>query len=85
MLKSECLLRGSVALLVLLTFALPSRPAMGKSTKDPIHSANFGIGFQNRCQELGIDCEIMYPDAPDAAHKTTTDYLVAKLKADKTH
>jgi len=59
-----------------------TRPKMGKSLKDPTHSANFGIGLQARCKELGIDCAVMYPGVK-MKHLTTTEYLAAKLKAAK--
>lgn len=55
------------------------RPAMGKKVHDPTHSSNFGIGLQQRCKELGLGCEVMYPDAKNVAYATTTDYLIAKL------
>ncbi|MGJ8643200.1 MAG: alpha/beta hydrolase fold domain-containing protein [Luteolibacter sp.] len=55
-------------------------PEMGMPQKDPTHSPNFGVKFQERCQELGVACEFVYPDAPDAIHPTPTDYLIATLK-----
>jgi len=56
-----------------------SAPALGKDQKDPTHSANFGIGLQQHCQVVGIDCDLVYPGAPDVKHQTPTDYLIAKL------
>ena len=55
------------------------RPKMGEDVKDPTHSANFGIGLQRHCKELGIECDVMYPGAKDVEFKTTTDYLIARL------
>jgi len=55
-------------------------PAMGKNQKDPTHTANFGIGLQQRCRELGIGCEVVYPNAPNVKHQTPTDYLIEMLK-----
>ena len=60
-----------------------SAPAMGKPQRDPTHTANFGIGLQKHCKELGIACDIVYPGAPKITHKTPTDYLIATLKATK--
>lgn len=37
--------------------------------------------LQERCQSLGVACELMYPGAPSAKHATAQDYLIAKLKA----
>lgn len=55
-------------------------PAMGKEQKDPTHTANFGIGLQQRCRELGIGCDVVYPGAKDVKHATPTLYLIDKLK-----
>lgn len=54
-------------------------PAMGKSQKDPTHSANFGIGLQQLCKELGIECDVIYPGAPDVKYQTPTEYLIRML------
>ena len=54
-------------------------PAMGKEEADPTHSANFGVGLQQRCKELGIGCEFVHPGTPDAKHKTPTVYLIRML------
>jgi acetyl esterase/lipase len=54
-------------------------PAMGREQKDPTHSANYGIGLRQRCQELGIECLVVYPGAPGAPHPTATEYLISKL------
>ena len=56
-------------------------PAVGKNQKDPTHSANFGVKLKQRCEELGVACEVVYPGAADVRHKTPTDYLIATLKA----
>jgi iduronate 2-sulfatase len=55
-------------------------PSMGKEQRDPTHTANFGVGLQRRCEELGIGCDIVYPSAPDVKHETATDYLIDALK-----
>ena len=55
------------------------RPKMGEEVKDPTHSANFGIGLQKHCKELGIECDVMYPGAKNLKFETTTDFLIAKL------
>jgi acetyl esterase/lipase len=56
-------------------------PAIGKPEKDPTHSAVFGVKLQERCRELGVPCELVYPGAPDVKHETPTDYLIATLSA----
>jgi acetyl esterase/lipase len=55
-------------------------PAMGEKQSDPTHTANFGIGLQRRCQELGIACDVFYPGASNVMYKTPADYLIAVLK-----
>ncbi len=63
---------------VYLTYGAP--PAMGQEQKDPTHSANFGVKLQERCQQAGTACELVYPGAPSTAHETATDYLISSLK-----
>jgi hypothetical protein len=58
-----------------------SAPAIGKDQKDPTHTANFGVKLQERCKELGVPCDVVYPGAPDVKYKTPADYLIATLKA----
>jgi acetyl esterase/lipase len=57
-------------------------PAMGKNQKDPTHSANFGIGLRQRCEELGIGCEVIYPDKATANRGTPTEHLIRMLSQD---
>lgn len=56
-------------------------PALGQEEKDPTHTANFGVKLQERCQSLGVACELMYPGSTTAKHATAQDYLIATLKA----
>ncbi|MBC8351118.1 MAG: DUF1080 domain-containing protein [Planctomycetes bacterium] len=55
-------------------------PALGKPQKDPTHTSNFGVKLQEHCKAAGVACELVYPDAPNVEHATTTEYLIAKLK-----
>ena len=57
-----------------------SAPAIGKNQKDPTHTANFGVKLQERCVELGVQCEVVYPDASNVRYKDPTDSLIATLK-----
>ena len=63
---------------VALYFNAP--PNLGQPEKDPTHTANFGVKLQEHCQELGVDCELVYPGAENVAHATSADYLIWKLK-----
>ena len=64
---------------VYLSFKAP--PALGQDQKDPTHTANFGVKLQEHCKEMGVDCELVYPGAPDVKHATIAAYLIEKLKA----
>jgi len=62
------------------TYLLFSRaPAIGKNQKDPTHTANFGVKLQERCVELGVECEVVYPGASEIRYKSPTDYLIGTL------
>jgi acetyl esterase/lipase len=58
-----------------------SPPAIGAPQKDPTHTANFGVKLQERCVELGVQCELMYPGAKKVKHKDSTAYLITTLKS----
>lgn len=58
-------------------------PAIGQEQKDPTHTANYGVKLKERCDKLGVKCELYYPGATDAPHKTAHEYLIEKLKAPK--
>jgi acetyl esterase/lipase len=64
---------------VWMSFSAP--PAIGQNQKDPTHTANFGVKLQERCAEVGIDCELVYPGAPNVKHEASTDYFITTLKA----
>ena len=56
-------------------------PALGKPQKDPTHTANFGVKLQERCIELSLKCELVYPSAKNVKHQDSTAYLIATLKS----
>lgn len=58
-------------------------PALGQEQKDPTHTANFGVKLQEHCKANGVECELRYPNAPDAPHASSKDYLIERLKAPK--
>jgi acetyl esterase/lipase len=64
---------------VYLNYVAP--PALGKNQKDPTHTSNFGVKLQEHCTATGVDCELMYPGAPNVKHETTLAYLIDTLKA----
>ena len=52
---------------------------MGEKQSDPTHSTNHGLGLQQRCKELGIECLLIYPGSPEIKHNTATEYLIKTL------
>jgi acetyl esterase/lipase len=56
-------------------------PSFGEACEDPTHSANFGVKLQERCHELGVACDVVYPGTKAVRFATPTDYLVAALQA----
>lgn len=54
-------------------------PKMGHEKEDPTHTANFGVGLQQRLHQLGIPCELVYPGAPNVQHPTVRDYIISGL------
>ncbi len=64
---------------IYMTFGAP--PALGQDQKDPTHTANFGVKLQERLQSAGVECELVYPGAPDVKHPQLQQYLIEKLKA----
>lgn len=58
-------------------------PALGQEQKDPTHTANYGIKLQEKLDELGVPCELVYPGASGVKHPKPEDFLIATLKAPK--
>jgi len=58
-----------------------SAPALGQEQKDPTHTANYGVKLQEKCKSLGVECELVYPGAPDVKHKSADAFLIETLKA----
>ncbi len=55
-------------------------PALGQDQKDPTHTSNFGVKLQEHCKENGVECELVYPGAPDVKHEHSYEYLIEMLK-----
>lgn len=58
-------------------------PAMCQEQKDPTHTSNFGVKLQEKLRSVKVDCELVYPGAPEVRHAQIHDYLIAKLKGPK--
>ena len=59
---------------------LPRCPALGQPQKDPTHTSNYGVKLQEKAKSVGVDCELVYPGAPEVKHATIEAYLLEKLK-----
>ncbi|OYW71363.1 MAG: lipase [Verrucomicrobia bacterium 12-59-8] len=55
-------------------------PAIGQEQKDPTHTSNYGLKLQEHCREVGTECELVYPGAPDVKHKSIAEFLIETLK-----
>lgn len=55
-------------------------PAVGQEQKDPTHTANYGVKFKERCDAVGVSCELVYPGAPNVKHETIADFLITTLR-----
>ncbi|HRZ84190.1 MAG TPA: alpha/beta hydrolase fold domain-containing protein, partial [Candidatus Hydrogenedentes bacterium] len=55
-------------------------PALGQHQKDPTHTSNYGVKFQERCRGAGVSCEFFYPGAPGARHGSCAEFLIGTLK-----
>ena len=58
-----------------------SAPALGQEQKDPTHTANYGVKLQEKCKAVGVECELVWPGAPDVKHANIDAYLIEKLNA----
>lgn len=56
-------------------------PGLGQPQKDPTHTANYGVKLQEKLRSIGVECELVYPGAPDVKHEQPYLYLIDKLKA----
>ena len=63
---------------VYLSYNTP--PVMGQAQESTAHSANFGVGLREQCRKLGVECELVYPGAPDVKHADAAAYLIERLK-----
>ncbi len=57
-----------------------SAPALGQEQRDPTHTANYGVKLQEKLRGLGVECELVYPGAPEVKHATIDAFLIEKLR-----
>jgi len=56
-------------------------PAYGQEKKDPNHTANFGALLEEKLRRIGVECELVYPGAPEVKHALPGEYIIERLKA----
>ena len=61
--------------------AYAEAPALGQEQRDPTHTANYGVKLQEKLKALNVECELVYPGAPNVRHPQIPDYLIDRLKA----
>ncbi len=54
-------------------------PDFGKKQEDPTHTANYGVKFKEKLDELGVPCELVYPGAPGIVHESIESFLIRHL------
>jgi acetyl esterase/lipase len=60
-----------------------SAPDMGHEQSDPTHSANFGVGLQEKLKSVGVESYLMYSGAKDVKYPTVQGFVIDKLKPNK--
>jgi choline-sulfatase len=55
-------------------------PELGKTRKDPTHTANFGLPLQEKMQALNVECQLRHPGATENIASDPVAFLIAKLK-----
>jgi acetyl esterase/lipase len=57
-----------------------TEPVLGGNEPDPTHSALYGLQFQAKCREVGIDCEVVYPGHVGSMFANSHAYLIHHLR-----
>ncbi len=56
-------------------------PKLGEEQRDPTHSAVLGLPLVEKLRAAGVEAHLAYPGEADPDYASTTDFLIAKLKA----
>jgi acetyl esterase/lipase len=56
-------------------------PVKGENQDDPTHSALLGMILMEKLKAAGVDAILVYPGQTHEKYKTSTDYLIDRLKA----
>lgn len=57
-----------------------TEPIVGGKEPDPTHSALYGIKFLERCKEVGVQCELVYPGYSNSEFKNSMEFLISHLR-----
>jgi acetyl esterase/lipase len=52
----------------------------GDSPRDPTHSPLLGLLLEEKLKEAGVDYVLVYPGRPGTRYKSSTEYLIDKLR-----
>lgn len=58
------------------------KPQLGGSESDPTHSAMYGIGLREKCQELGVKCSLIFPGSGEVGEvefANSQEFLIKHL------
>jgi hypothetical protein len=58
------------------------KPQLGGNESDPTHSAMYGIGLREKCQELGVKCSLVFPgsgEVGDVEFANSQEFLIKHL------
>lgn len=62
---------------IYMSFTRP--PDIGNEQADPTHTANFGVALKRELDELGVPCELVYPDATGIKYARMEQFLIDYL------
>ena len=59
-----------------------TQPQFGKRRiKDPTHSANFGVKLKEKCETLGVPCQLVHWGSKNPEFNSLQAYLIDRLKS----
>jgi hypothetical protein len=59
-----------------------TKPELGGKESDPTHSAMYGIRLQEKCQELGVKCSLVFPGSGEVGEPefaNSQEFLIKHL------
>lgn len=59
------------------------KPMLGEKQGDPLHNPNWGVPLAKKCGSVGVECGLYYDGAQDDQVRTSTAYLISRLRPKK--